>query len=579
MKLQKATIIFTLLGTTLYAHASEKINYHVKLSGIKGAPLQNVRAAFVINRKDYDKLSAYDARQLYRQASSTIKKALQPYGYYNATVMKHLQKNKQNYTAWFVIKPGKKMHIDELSIKISGPGKNNPALQAALKSIPLHHGMVLNVQNYKKAKTKLILVAKQQGYLFAKFTTDKTEINLNSYQSYMQLELNTDIRFYFGKFTFLDKTPLSERFLRQYITIKPGQPFNEQRLSKLQSDYGSSGYFRNVRVTPQINRPHVGKNVIPVDINMQMNKKHMYQVGGGYGSESGLRLRLATKGRWVGSNGDNYNASTVLSRTYYQASAAYIMPTQHPLTDNYSLNVSLSLIQPNYIGKAFVSKIGPGYTWQNNFWTLNSYLYLFYERWRLQNSGPYTHSQMIQPDINLIYNTAKNTVLVENGYKLTLSLTGALKNIYSSLTYLQPELQFKWIKTLGKNNRLIFNTQIGTTLSNDKKALPLSERFFAGGIGSVLGYNFQSIGPGSNLSVIGLNYLRRVYSDFYTGPFYDVGNAYNGKFSNYRKNLQRSAGLNVVWRSPIGDISLYWAKALSTTGAPNRFGITLGPEL
>ena len=168
---------------------------------------------------------------------------------------------------------------------------------------------------------------------------------------------------------------------------------------------------------------------------------------------------------------------------------------------------------------------------------------------------------------------------VENGYNFSLILAAADKAILSSLTYVQPQLKVKWIRTIDLNNRLIFLTQIGATLSKNKNSLPLSQRFFAGGQGSLLGFNFQSIGPGYNIAIANVTYQRRIKGPFYSGLFLDVGNAYDGKFSNFRNNLQRSAGLEGVWRSPVGDITIYWAKVLSLPGHPNRFGFTLGPEL
>lgn len=565
--------------TTAKSTQTRSIIYKTSILGLAGGALSNAEARLNLNKKSLGKLTTYKVKTLYQQSSNVIQEAIKPYGYFRAIVTPELQHYKRSYRAIFKVEPGNPIRVMHLKIDLKGAGKNNPALNAAIKNSLLQKGMALNIPAYRTAKATLIRTAKAEGYIFANFSQDTSNINLITYQVTTHLTLNTGKRYYFGPFTFTQKTPLNSAFLRRFIHIKTGEPFNEKRLFKLQSDYDAGGYFKTANVVPKYPKPSSKKTAIPVNINLVMHKKHLYQMGGGFGTDSGPRVTLATTGRWATASGNRYKASTILSKTYYQLTAQYLIPGHDPANSNYTLNAGIFILEPPNAGKAFVRKFGPGYLVKRGLWTFTANLNYYMERWRLNDTANYTSSHLLQPYLEINKISTDNIVLVENGYTFSVIITAANKSILSSLTYVQPQLKFKWITTLGHDNRFIFSTQLGATFSKHKNNLPLSQRFFAGGQGSMLGFEFQGIGPGYNVAVANAEYQRRIKGPFYSGLFYNVGNAYNGKFSDYKNNLQRSAGLSLVWRSPVGDLSLYWAKVLSMPGQPSRFGFTLGPEL
>ena len=122
--------------------------------------------------------------------------------------------------------------------------------------------------------------------------------------------------------------------------------------------------------------------------------------------------------------------------------------------------------------------------------------------------------------------------------------------------------------------------------------LPFYERYFAGGIRTVRGFDTNSLGPrdsitkdpiGGNMRITGgvdyifpVPFMEKPPSSFRLSVFVDVGNVYldgdntfdaaDGKNGFQADQLRASAGVSFVWLSPIGPLRFSYAKPLNDVG-------------
>lgn len=111
----------------------------------------------------------------------------------------------------------------------------------------------------------------------------------------------------------------------------------------------------------------------------------------------------------------------------------------------------------------------------------------------------------------------------------------------------------------------------------DTERLPFYERYFAGGISSVRGYRSNSLGPrdefdnplGGNLRIVGGTALQFPvpFADLDSmrlSWFVDGGYVYRTKVQDVSLNAMRySSGLALNWYSPLGPLTLSWARPLN----------------
>jgi len=107
--------------------------------------------------------------------------------------------------------------------------------------------------------------------------------------------------------------------------------------------------------------------------------------------------------------------------------------------------------------------------------------------------------------------------------------------------------------------------------------LPFFENFYAGGTNSVRGFEDNTLGPrseptlsynrgqplGGSLKTVGSieAYFPRLFDSpsARVSAFFDVGNVYNGTNNFDANELRASAGVALLWRAPVGPISISYA--------------------
>lgn len=134
---------------------------------------------------------------------------------------------------------------------------------------------------------------------------------------------------------------------------------------------------------------------------------------------------------------------------------------------------------------------------------------------------------------------------------------------------------------------LAARARVATLLGAERDEIPASRRLYAGGGGSVRGYEFQTIGPlraanrplgGRGLFEFGVEARFRVYDDFGIVPFIDGGSVSADAWPTV-ENMQWAAGLGFRYYTAIGPLRLDVAVPLNRrpgTDDAYAFYISLG---
>lgn len=157
-------------------------------------------------------------------------------------------------------------------------------------------------------------------------------------------------------------------------------------------------------------------------------------------------------------------------------------------------------------------------------------------------------------------------------FNLEISAIGALR--YYRATYQYQYFQPLWSTKV----TLAINNEINYGKGFNNKSYPIFKNFYAGGIGSVRGYEDTSLGNlrdqygdsmGGSASIINNLEIQFLFPGMNQDPslhwftFIDSGNV----FSSYKdikfNELRYSAGIGISWISPIGPLKLSYGKPLN----------------
>ncbi|MEW5786864.1 MAG: outer membrane protein assembly factor BamA [Pseudomonadota bacterium] len=155
------------------------------------------------------------------------------------------------------------------------------------------------------------------------------------------------------------------------------------------------------------------------------------------------------------------------------------------------------------------------------------------------------------------------------------------------LKYYKLNYQYQWLRPLSRSVSLLLNGEVGIGGGFGDKELPLFRNFFAGGIGSVRGFETGALGPkslnstGSDFSIGGNK--RIVGNAELLFPLPGMGNDRSVRLSTFLDagvvagpddhlgryktlsfaDMRYSVGLAVTWYSPMGPIKLSLAQPLN----------------
>ena len=567
----------------IFAPAVLAERVEVRVVGLADEEQANVLALLGIYQDRGEDLTEARLAVLHRQAPDDIRDALAPFGLYRVEVKDSLTPPASPGGAWvatYTIDPGPAITIGSVDYRITGPGADNPKFP---KEFPLKVGEVLLHSAYEQAKDEVRGIASAEGYIQYQLVSHQVVVDPTTYSAHVQFHLDTGPQFFLGKVTFKQDL-LADSFLQRFVRFKSGDVYDPGRLLTLQGKLLGSEYFGKVEIVPQLDQ--AGEDhVVPIDVVATPNNANKYRVGVGYSTDVGPRFSMDYRRRYIGPYGDKLRADLVVSQAIQSVSAEYRIPTGNPTRDyiyirpelnaydTASSKGSLYKVEAAHsvvIGRGIRRTIGIDYR---------------YEDYTVSETDKGVTNELV-PYISLTSTQADDPIYTTDGYRLKFSLQGSVEGLVSQASYLRGLATGKWIKAFAKDYRFLARADLGATWANNVLDLPASRRFYAGGDNSIRGWGFDALGPnapitndtvgGRFLAVGSLELERRIYKDWSGVVFTDFGNAFD---PDYPLEYEQSVGAGIHWKTPVGQVRVEVAYAITKDPPGFRLHLILGPDL
>ena len=563
-----------LLGVMLASRpglAKTNIEYHV--TGVPPTVHHNILITLRNNARNYEPLSQHNVQQFFEHSPKIIIKALQPYGYFKAAVIEqHIAQQHRKWHLYFNVQPGPRLIIHTIKLSLLGPGKNNKILQQQQHQFPIKKNQIFQSKIYEEAKQNLLQAAEQQGFLTAQFTRHVVLVNPKTNTAHIELILNTGPRYYFGPIKF-EQNILEPALLQRYVHFNNGEVYSSQQLLELQQSLSNSNYFKTVDINPDSHATF--KQHIPITVKLTPRKTQQYNLGLGYGTDTGARGSISWLWRRLNRQGHHVSATFNASKRRNAFLASYYIPAANPASDQWTITLGEGNDHPSN-GDSHTQQVTAAYSQVHTTWRRTYSLSYQLERYRVDNISNYQSSGILLPSSQWTWLRQDDPLFTRHGYRLDWQVRAAHEQLLSVTSFLQSQLDGKIIYPIGHQHRALLHANIGATIGkhlNDK--LPLTLRFFSGGSRDVRGYGYSDLGPGTFLIESSIEYQHHLVRKYYATTFFDTGNADN----YFGMHLKRGVGMGILWISPIGPIALTCTKALDRSKHPNRIQIAMGPDL
>ncbi|MDX2505814.1 MAG: autotransporter assembly complex family protein [Gammaproteobacteria bacterium] len=548
-------ILFVLITSHAVA-AQEKpaaIAVNVIVEGLGDKEKKNALAYLEIvkNQKDLNELWL---KQLHSRAQDNIKQSLRPFGYYQAVVESHLEKDSRDvWQARYQVKTGKRVKILKVDIRLIGGGANEPEILAAVKKFPIKVNDFLDHDVYEAGKSDLLSLIGNLGYSDVKTDKKRLLIDPPKNSAEITLHINTGEKYYLGQFRF-QQNSLQPDFINRYIVdVKPGDPFSHKRLLALQQSLVSSGYFSVVDIKPEYSETE--QQHVPVDIILTQAKRHKLSFGLGYDTEIDLNASIRWQNRLLNSYGHNTDVLLKISDKKSMLSGTYWIPINDPRTDKIGFTTKFETEETDDTDR---NTLDLEAAWVFKWREWNSKLFTEYKFERFESgTEPETITRLLSLGSQLEGVFIAKGMYPRKGWSAFAELRGAPELIWSDTDYVRLHLKSRLLLPLQEEGRFILRAELGLAEVGDFDQYPTSLRFFAGGDQSVRGYDWKALGPvddagdvvgGKNVVTASIEYNHKISQQWIAAAFLDMGNAYNDEFNK----LYYGAGFGARWISPVG---------------------------
>lgn len=587
-RLSRRLSLLLLLLLPALAHAGVQLVVDGVDDTLRGA----VTSAVELSQYAARDVSDAQVRRLVDKAPDQARAALQPYGYYDATVTTDLSGGGANWRVALHVKPGEPVKVTAVALTLDEAATAIGPIRRARHALEAMQGKVLNHGSYEAARDQLSAQLTANGFLDARLLTHKVEVHRANRTAVITLAWDAGARYRYGTVHF-EGSQFDDGFLDRYVPFKAGDYFQQDQLLVLQQALNGADYFSVVNVLPDVDDAHGG--VVDVTVQLAPAKRSIYTGGPFVGTDTGVGVRGGMERRWVNRRGHKWKNELVLAQRLKTLSTLYSIPLPGPDQRSYNIGANFRDADTTTSQSRTLELVG-NETRQWHDWTRTLGVHALSGTFTVGKHGnepdnapgiDHGQSTLVFAEASLSRKQADNATFVRHGWAVNLAARSTAGTLLSDASFSQLTADAKWIRAFGQRsrNRLILRGSAGITRTTDFAALPPQLRFFAGGDRSVRGYGFQSIGPrnshdrvigGRNLLVASTEMEHYFTRNWGMAAFVDAGNAFTG--TDYRPRI--GAGLGARWLSPVGMIRVDLGTPIHD---PNRHGVELhlviGPDL
>jgi outer membrane protein assembly complex protein YaeT len=466
-----------------------------------------------------------------------------------------------------------------------------PALPPAatlLEALPLRPEQPLNKEDFDRSKALLLTRLHDAGYARAQ-VVPRTEVDSEQHTASVTFTLVPESETVFGHIAIQGEQQVEEQAIRHQLTIHEGQRTSDKALAASADAIYSLGMFQ--AVTPRALNPEAADEPLDVAFEVIERKPHGLQFGIGYSSTEGFRTQVEWTHRNLFGGAQQLTLSTRYSSIEQRGAVTLRLP--YFLAARTAFTQTLFARNEQEVGfnkgggifgvsgeaqPAFdLFSVGTESRVEHRFTeTLSGVagLNFSYNDFSNVNQAALTAAEQEIAEDNTLFvqfmevqhNTSDSLLNPTRGTVLRGRIDHSTSALISDVSFVKLVLEARHYVPLSQ--RLLLATRLklgGIEPYGASTEVPFNVRFFAGGPGSVRGFQLNRLGPlnaegdpiGGMSLIEGSAELRfPLFGDFGAVLFVDFGNVFASSFTYRLGDLRYAVGPGLRYNTPVGPLRL-----------------------
>jgi translocation and assembly module TamA len=518
------------------------------------------RAVDLVRWQSFDSMTDDLLDRLAREALAQAREAAASRGYFTAAAAVTIDRSGDPMIVTLQVDPGRPTTVDSVRVTVTGPATTDVPVGAAVVARvqaewPLPRGEVFRQDAWADAKTRSLSTLTASPYAAATIASSRALVDPETATADLSIELASGPAFRFGDLDIRGLSLYPPSMVRNFNTLRPGDPYSTDALEAFTRRLTRSGYFSSVRAEIDVDseqHEHATVNVAVIE-----GPTRRVEVGLGYSTDTKFRANATYSDINVDGRGTQMLIDGRLETKTSSLSLRFTRPpTEGGWLDTYSAGFTRTDIENLVTETVGVGVVRRGIDERD---TPSFGIGFFNDRQRpldateTSSHALYLHGGWTRRRVDQLLAPSRGWMSeVEVGGGIPGASTRSFGRVVGKAS--------AWVP-VGTQYSLVLRAEAGAVIADSRDGIPSLFLFRTGGDTTVRGYAFESLGVQDGSATVGGRYyafgnieaIRWMGDSWGLAAFVDAGNAAD---SVTDLSPAIGAGVGLRLRTPIGPFRL-----------------------
>ncbi len=494
-----------------------------------------------------------------------LQTALRSEGYYAAETGYRIDETEGTRSVTLEVMPGPRYGLAAYEIGYTDADAVATDSRPRLEEIGIDIGMPARAPDIVAAERKLVSLLTERGHPFARIAERKSIVNHQARQMTVRLSVSAGRLARFGPLTVEGLQEVKEDYLRVLVDWSEGEVYDRRKVDSTRRNLSGTGLFESVAIGGAESLDEEGR--VPMKATLAEGKHRTIGAGLFFSTDIGPGGEVFWEHRNILGKNETLKLSATGSPVEQLGNAAFRKPSFWERDQNLLANASGGNRDTDAFDQLFVE----GYLGLERPWLKN---------WQVSAGAAPAYSILDETDrdderklgllgfpLTGVRDDSNDALDPTAGTRLRLTLTPTVGAGSDQLLFLKATLGGAAYHSLDSDERFVLagRGRVGSIVGERTEAVPADRRFYAGGGGSIRGYEFQKVGPldddndplgGRSLLEVGGEVRIRLTEDIGVVPFVDGGTVFDPPYPDFNETFRWAAGLGFRYFTGFGPLRL-----------------------
>lgn len=507
-----------------------------------------------------------------------LQTALRSEGFYAAEVQYNIDRGVAPIMITVDVSTGIQYLLAEYDMRYEGFPPPEADVQPSLEDLGLHIGMPGRAPAILAAQSALLDTLADRGHPLAKVLDRKTVIDHGTRTMTVSLAADAGPAARFGAVTIEGLSAVDEDYVRSKITWTEGERYDRAKVEATRRTLSDAGLFASVAVTAE---KKVGTDgTLPMTVTLVEGKHRSIGFGASYSTSEGFGGEVFWEHRNLFGRNERLRLTLTAAEIEQVLEADFRKPGFLRPDQDLLANVAVGNRDTDAFSEQSVSgSVGLERPWGEN-WRVSGGVsgeYGFLE----DEDGEETIRLFGLP-VRGVRDTTGDLLNPVKGTRLNLALTPYAGKGDDNLLFAVSTATGSAYYAVDREQRFVLagRAKIGTIVGEETESVPANKRFYAGGGGSIRGFEFQSVGPldaendplgGRSILELNAEVRIRLTERFGLVPFVDGGTVSDSSYPDFDETVRWAAGLGGRYFTDFGPLRFDIAVPLNKRNIDDEF--------